>query len=288
MTTPDGGEPRPRMRPRREEVSRLFEALERREPEQAKILVNALGLRLVLIPAGAFTMGSPPDEPGRRANEGPPRLVDLTRPFYLGAAPVTQQQYKQVMGTNPSRFNEAGGGGPEFPVERVSWDDAVLFCRRLSELPAERAAGRVYRLPTEAEWEYACRAGTATAFAYGAALASMQANFDGNYPYGGAPKDRALGKTSKVGSYAANNFGLSDAHGNVWEWCADWYGERSYAQSPPRDPTGPAEGQFRVARGGCWRNQAATCRAAYRNALVPNNRDPYTGFRVAADVARGT
>src|SRR5205807_6124391 len=141
-------------------------------PEQPKLLTNALGMKLALVPAGTFLMGSPEDEPGHRFNEGPQHEVVLTQPFYLGVHPVTQEQYERVMDSNPARFNRGGGGGPDHPVENVSWDDAAAFCRRLSELPAERQAGRAYRLPTEAEWEYACRAGTATPFSAGPALAS--------------------------------------------------------------------------------------------------------------------
>ena len=281
MSTADGG------RPRRADLGSIFDRLQAAEPERAKLLVNGLGMRLALIPGNAFTMGSPAEETGRRENEGPQHTVVFQQPFYVGVCPVSQAQYEQVTGANPSRFTRDAGGGPEHPAERVSWDDAVAFCKRLSDLPEEQDAGRVYRLPTEAEWEYACRGGTTSVFAHGAGLGSAQANFDGAFPYGRAPAGPALGRTTRVGSYPANNFGLHDMHGNVWEWCADWYDERAYAYSSMHDPKGPKEGRFRVVRGGCWRSHAATCRAAYRNALVPNNRDPYTGFRVVAVVGRG-
>jgi formylglycine-generating enzyme required for sulfatase activity len=140
-------------------------------------------------------------------------------------------------------------------------------------LPEERAVGRVYRLPTEAEWEYACRAGTRTAFASGEELTPEDGNF--------STPDAEATQTTRVGSYRANLFGLYDLHGNVWEWCADWYRGSYYKSSPPRDPAGPPAGEFRVLRGGSWRSQALTCRAAYRNALAPHHRDRYTGFRVA-------
>src|SRR5205807_7859539 len=137
--------------------------------------------------------------------------VTLTRPFFLGRFPVTQWQYQRVMGVNLSFFfGGERGGGPEHPVEMVNWEDAVEFCRRLSALPAEKAAGRVYRLPTEAEWEYACRAGTTTPFSFGTALSSTQANFNGTYPYGGAATGPYLRRTAKVGSYAPNAWGLYD------------------------------------------------------------------------------
>jgi formylglycine-generating enzyme required for sulfatase activity len=137
-----------------------------------------------------------------------------------------------------------------FPVDTVCWYDAVSFCERLSALPEEKAAGRVYRLPTEAEWEYACRAGTKTPFHYGKALSSRQANFDGNLPYGSAPKGPYLGRTCEVRSYKPNDFGLYQMHGNLYQWCSDWYGEDYYTHSPRKDPTGPEKGKYHVLR---WR-----------------------------------
>src|SRR5262249_27456750 len=149
-------------------------------------VTNAIGMPLVLLSPGRFLMGSPPGEMDRCPDEDPQHPVTITRPFYLGAYPVTQAQYERVMGTNPSSFRPVSGmglGGPNNRVEMVSWEDAVQFCQRLSALPAERAAGRVYRLPTEAEWEYACRAGTTTPFHFGPTLSSTQANFAGYAPY---------------------------------------------------------------------------------------------------------
>jgi formylglycine-generating enzyme required for sulfatase activity len=250
-----------------------------------KRLTNAVGLKLTYIPPGSFTMGSPNSEPDRYPDEGPQHLVIITRPFYLGTYPVTQRQYTAVMGENPSYFQEARGGGPDHPVERVSWSDAVEFCRRLSELPEERAAGRVYRLPTEAEWEYACRAGTTTPFHYGEAFSSRLANFNGRYPYGGAIKGPNLEQTSRVGSYQPNGWGLYDLHGNVWEWCQDYYGERYYAKSPREDPQGPTTGVMRVVRGGSCCNIGRFCRSAYRFGVSPGNRDLDVGLRVVMTVA---
>ena len=267
----------PRARSRRADVLDLLDALQRKAPEQQKFLVNAAGMKLVLIPAGVFWMGSPDDEVGRRGNEGPRRETAITAAFYLGAFPVTQGQYRRVTGVNPSRFHAGVGGGPELPVESVSWDDAVRFCRALSDLPEEKQAGRGYRLPTEAEWEYACRAGTEAAYSHGPTLTADAAAFDGGAATPGRP--------TPVGSYPANHFGLHDMHGNVWEWCADWYAAGYYRFGPRNDPRGPDTGQFRLARGGSWRNHAATCRAAYRNAYLPGNKDAATGFRVAAVVA---
>jgi formylglycine-generating enzyme required for sulfatase activity len=249
-------------------------------------LINPLGMRLALIPAGAFRMGSPEDEAGRSADEGPVHEVRITRPFYLSIHPVTQAQYQRLMGSNPSHFHPGRGGGPEHPVEQVSWDEAVEFCRRLSELPEERAAGRVYRLPTEAEWEYACRAGTATPFWWGASASSALANFDGEHPYGGAEKGQYLRQTARVGSYPANPWGLFDLHGNVWEWCSDWFDKGYYGQSPREDPAGPDSGSDRVLRGGSWYYFGRRCRSAFRFHSVPGCRNDSIGFRAACTAPR--
>ncbi len=267
------------------DIGELLSGLEGEKRQSAAALANAVGMKLVLIPAGKFRMGSPPEEPGRRQNEGPQHEVTVPQAFYLGASAVTQAQYEAVVGRNPSRFTRANGGGPDHPVENVSWEEAVDFCRKLSALPEEKAAGRIYRLPTEAEWEHSCRAGARESlpFAFGKSLSSLQANFDGTHPHGAAPGP-ALGQTSPVRSYQENTFGLYDLHGNVWEWCADWYDENYYAESPLRGPSGPVVGRFRVLRGGSWRNHAVTCRSAYRNALPPTKRDSCTGLRVVAQV----
>jgi formylglycine-generating enzyme required for sulfatase activity len=273
-----------RLRSRRSDVWQVFDALEKPEEERAKLLTNSLGLKLALIQAGSFLMGSAPSEKGRCEKEGPQHEVVLTSAFYLGVYPVTQEQYQKVTGRNPARFHSTAGGGPEYPVEGVTWEEAAEFCRRLSALPAEREAGRVYRLPTEAEWEYACRAGTTGPFCFGEGLSSVQANFDGAFPYGDASRGPAAQKTTRVGLYPPNLFGLYDLHGNVWEWCADWHDGDWYRHSPRRNPQGPPAGQYRVLRGGCWRSHAATCRSAYRNGLLPKARDRYTGFRVVLEV----
>ena len=254
-----------------------------------KEITNSIGMKLALIPAGKFLMGSPKDEKDRCPNEEQ-HEVSITKPFYLGVYVVTQAEYEKVMGNNPSWFSAKGDGKDrvkdmdtgQFPVEKVSWDDAVAFCKKLSELPEEKKAGRVYRLPTEAEWEYACRAGTKTAFHYGDSLSSKQANFNGDFPYGGADKGPYLERTAKVGSYAANAFGLYDMHGNVWEWCQDWYDENYYKNSPKEDPPGPAQASYRVVRGGSWGDVGWGCRSAFRYRLEPGYRDADLGFRVAA------
>lgn len=249
--------------------------------ERSRLLANSIGLRLMLLPGGNFLMGSPEQEQGRRINEGPQHQVVLTRPYYLGIFPVTQGQYLQLMGQNPAHFQPGKGGALSHPVESVSWEDAVEFCRRLTELPEERRHGRLYRLPTEAEWEYACRAGSTTPFSCGSSLGFGQANFDTNFPYGDGEKGTPLQRTCPVNAYPANKFGLYDLHGNVWEWCASWLGNFLAIGTSKHDPQGPAHGQFRVIRGGSWRNHAVTCRSAYRNGLAPSVRDICTGFRVA-------
>ena len=186
---------------------------------------TSIGMEFKLIPAGTFTMGR-----GVYAHE-----VTLTQPFQIGVHEVTQAQYKQVLGGNPSRLQ-----GVDNPVENVSWDKAVKFCRGLNELPAEKAAGHVYRLPTEAEWEYACLAGTTTMYSFG----------DDNTASGqyGWYSDNSGGKTHPVGVKQPNAWGLYDMHGNVYEWCWDWYGK--YPRDAVTDPTGPATGSSRVFRGG--------------------------------------
>ena len=280
VTTPVLNEPVRPTSPKRGRVWDVLAGLESGEVKQEKRLVNSAGMAFALIPKGSFWMGSPPEETGRRENEGPVHEVVLPNAFYLGITAVTQEQYARVMGTNPARFQGAAGGGPTHPVEMISWDEAVAFCTALSNLPAEREARRIYRLPTEAEWEYACRAGTRTAFHQGASLGCDQAHFDGAYPYGEGRRGPSLPRTVPVGSFPPNTWGLSDMHGNVWEWCADWFEDRYYQNSPRSDPRGPETGNYRVLRGGSWKNQAGTCRAAYRNALAPNQRQPFVGFRI--------
>jgi uncharacterized protein (TIGR02996 family) len=253
-------------------------------------LENSIGMCLALVPPGSFLMGSPQDEAGRGANEGPQHEVQISRPFYLGVFQVTQAQYQKVMGSNPSYFCSSGGGKDKvkgldtrnFPVEQVSWGEAVAFCKKLSKLAEEKREKRLYSLPAEAQWEYACRGGapSASPFHFGASLSSTQGNFDGNYPYGGAAKGPYLKRPTVVGSYPPNAFGLFDMHGNVWEWCQDWSAEDYHAQSPSKDPTGPPTGERRVLRGGSWRLNARDCRAACRLWVVPGSRYRGIGFRV--------
>ncbi|MCY2992153.1 MAG: SUMF1/EgtB/PvdO family nonheme iron enzyme [Planctomycetota bacterium] len=253
-------------------------------------MTNSIGMRFVLIPPGEFDMGSTAEEVARLledaksrkvdqwyidhlASEAPKHRVRITKPFYLGQCEVTQAEYERVIGSNPSQFKD----DPTRPVERVNWDEAAVFCLKLGEQPQEQAADAGYRLPTEAEWEHACRAGTATTWlgTDDEAVLKEQAWFNAN----------AEGKTHPVRQTAPNSWGLYDMHGNVWEWCQDWCGEGYYAASPLDDPTGASRGPDRVNRGGSWNFVASYCRAAFRNGFSPGNRDVILGFRLARTVS---
>ncbi len=248
--------------------------------DQPVEVTNSIGMELRLIPPGEFLMGSPESEKGHRDLEGPQHRVQITNPFYLGSYEITQAEYEHVMDRNPSRFRRIWGQDTSrFPVEMVSWEDAVEFCRRLSELGEERSAGRVYRLPTEAEWEYACRAGTTTPFHFGSAMDSREANCVDSTAFGETQTRLPLKRTTTVGSYNPNGFGLYDMHGNVGEWCADWSGGYG-ANGPREDPQGPRTGCYRVIRGGGWLNIPLQCRSAFRGATLPVTRRSFLGFRV--------
>jgi len=230
-------------------------------------------MKLVLIPKGTFQMGPTIKEAGADDDEAQ-HQVTISKDYYLGVTEVTQGQYEKVMGTNPSHFQKRvirKSDSSMYPVEQVSWEDAVEFCKKLSGLPEEKAAGRVYRLPTEAEWEYACRAGSKTAYSFGESSKSL-----GDYAWFGSNSNN---QTHPVGEKKANAWGLHDMHGNVWEWCSDWYGE--YPKSAVSDPVGPREGSIRVFRGGGWFNVAADCRSARRSRDSPSLRYDSLGFRVA-------
>ena len=232
-----------------------------------EIKTRGTGIVLRLIPPGEFMMGSPENEQGRKSDELLHR-VTITQPFYIGAYQVTQGQWRKVTGSNPSHFRQVGENAP---VNRVSWNDCQTFLRKLEEV--EGLGSNRLRLPTEAEWEYACRAGTTTPFCFGDRLDSSMANFDGNYPYGDAQKGVYRKKTTPVGSFKPNAWGFYDLHGNVREWCADWYGQYT---GDARDPTGPASGSDRVMRGGSWYDSAGDCRSAYRSSFCPDG-DWYSG-----------
>ncbi len=231
---------------------------------------NSAGMKFRFVPAGQFLMGSPDTEPDRRAErEGPRHLVAIARPYYLGAHEVTQEQYQKVTGQNPAHFSAENKGGPSYPVETVNHEDATTFCRLLSELPAERAAGRRYRLPTEAEWEYACRAGSATPFAHGDDPRVL-----GDYAW-----YRVNCKNPQpVGGLKPNAWGLFDMHGNVFELCGDRHdyltGRSGPVGSGPINP-----------RGGSWLKPASDARSAYRGANEPKARNKDVGFRVVCEIA---
>src|SRR5262245_14285699 len=280
-----------------------------------RVILNSLDMQMVLIPNGKFAMGSPRDEEDR-LDEEVQHEVEITRPFYMGRHEVTVGQFKEFVKdakyvTEAEKDGKGGRGfdgkefvqKPEFtwkklhfaqgdyePVTVVSWNDAVAFCEWLS-----KKEGRTYRLPTEAEWEYACRAGTKTRFNTGEkeddlkvagniADASLKAKWndcfwamgwDDGYPF-----------TAVIGRFKANAWGLNDMHGNVWEWCSDWYAEDYYGKSPGQDPQGPAGGKERVVRGGAWSTQPKFCRSAFRDWHEPGYRSDCVGFRVVAVVSK--
>lgn len=304
--------------------------------DQPQTFTNSIGIKFVLIPAGKFTMGSPETEvcwgDTHKADELQ-HPMEISRPFYMSQYEVTQHQYELVMGTNPSGFSSTGRVSDSvkgvdtsnYPVETVSWYDAVLFCNLLSEkegltpvytltnvislqkkvatrniyktldkgeIPlgvideAEvtiSATANGYRLPTEAQWEYACRAGTSTPFHFGKSLNGDQANGNNGKPYGTTEPGKRTFRPAPVGSYAPNAFGLYDMHGNVTEWCQDVYGESYYKQSPSRDATGPEPDgpqSKRIARGGSYTQFFAAHRSAYRDPYRPGNPMSFQGIRL--------
>jgi formylglycine-generating enzyme required for sulfatase activity len=233
-------------------------------------------------------MGSPPSDPDRDNDEVQHQVT--VSGFYMARYEVTQAEYLSVMGANPSNFQ-----GDNLPVERVSWFDAVNYCNMRSRregltpvytingenvswnrnIPAGTAG---YRLPTEAEWEYACRAGTGTVFNTGDAITTDQANFDGSSIYNSSPEGSSRQTTTAVGSFAPNSWGLYDMHGNVYEWCWDYYGD--YTKENQNDPVGPRAGSYRVGRGGCWLTGAKSLRSAYRSNTAPSDRSAVRGIRL--------
>jgi formylglycine-generating enzyme required for sulfatase activity len=244
--------------------------------QSIKVMTNSIGMKLVWIPPGEFPMGS--------SNEYHEQVhkVNLSRGFWMGQFEVTQDQYLSVMGANPSEYK-----GDTRPVERVSWYDAVEFCRKLGF-----KEGKSYRLPTEAEWEYGCRAGTMTKFSFGDSVGRLWQY--GNYcdasntsEYRTYERDKRhndqYDKTSPVGSFAPNPWGLYDMHGNVWEWCSDWR-QDDYGSETVADPTGPEKGKLRVLRGGCWNSGIDDCRSSARNRSDgPDNKSDTVGFRVVLE-----
>ena len=245
-------------------------------------LGNGVTLEMVAIPGGTFMMGSPEDEPGRYRRESPRHEVTVLN-FFMSKYLVTQAQWRAIaalpqvewaLGMDPSRFK-----GDDLPVEGVSWYDAIEFCRRLSQI-----TGREYRLPSEAEWEYACRAGTTTPFHFGETISTKLVNYNGS-SYASGPKGKHRGKTIPVGSFPANAFGLHDMHGNLWEWCADeWHG--NYGGTPDDgiawiDDKVHNRNLSYVLRGGSWLDFPGDCRSAFRSCVRPNSCDGDFGFRTA-------
>jgi formylglycine-generating enzyme required for sulfatase activity len=240
-------------------------------------LGNGVFLEMIAIPGGSFLMGSPDNEPERLSTEGPQHRVTI-QPFYMGKFTVTQAQWERVarlpqikekLELNPSCFK-----GKNRPVERVSWLDAQEFCARISKI-----TGKKYRLPSEAEWEYACRAGETTPFYFGKNITTDLVNYNGNYPYNSGKKGEYRQKTTEVGSFPPNDFGLYDMHGNVWEWCEDgWH--KNYNSAPTDGSTWLSQDSYKLVRGGSWNSFAWVCRSAnrFRDSLV--NRINFLGFRV--------
>jgi formylglycine-generating enzyme required for sulfatase activity len=256
--------------------------------------ISALPVEMVRIPGGTFTIGSPANEPGRLADELQ-RQVTISA-FYMGKFVITQDEYEAVMGVNPSRFR-----GENLPVENISWFDAIEFCNKLSEreglTPVYEITGtganqavtwnrnaNGFRLPTEAEWEFACRAGTTTQFSTGNNITTYQANYDGRSPYNNNARGEFRRRTSAVNAFPPNEWGLYGKHGNVWEWCWDFYGD--YTDTPKIDPTGPLPDYWntntiRVLRGGCW-SVTAICSAHRVGGMGqwPEANNPRFGFRL--------
>jgi formylglycine-generating enzyme required for sulfatase activity len=247
-----------------------FDAAKAKEHQQAwanhlgipVVTTNSIGMKLALIPPGEFLMGSDEFE----EDEKPVHKVTLTQPFQLGVYEVTQEQYEKVVGDNPSKFK-----GPQNPVEQVSWIEAFAFCKMLSDLPEEKAAGRIYHLPAESQWEYSCRAGTATVYGFGDDVSKL-----GDFAW--YKENTRLG-TRPVGEKLPNAWGIFGMHGNTWEWCADWKG--NYPQLSVVDPEGPLNGSVRVSRGGHWDTSSITNRTANRGGSSPSTRYGHQGFRVA-------
>jgi formylglycine-generating enzyme required for sulfatase activity len=258
-----------------EDVARL------EKEQEAELFTEKLGngvvLEIVAIPGGNFWMGSPENEPERTNFESPQHLVTI-QPFFMGKYPVTQSQWAIVaalekvnidLNPQPSYFK-----GDNRPVECVSWDDAIEFCARLSN-----KTGKTYRLPSEAEWEYACRARTTTPFYFGETITTDLANYDGNYTYGAGSKGEYRKQTTDVGKFPPNAFDLFDMHGNIWEWCQDAWHE-NYNGAPADGSPGITENDIRLLRGGSWYYAPRYCRSAFRSRRARALRNSYVGFRV--------
>jgi formylglycine-generating enzyme required for sulfatase activity len=237
------------------DLGEIIDRVQKRTRIFTEKLANGVNLEMLEIPAGEFLMGSPDNELYRDASEGPRHRVTL-RAFFMGRFTITQEQWQAVMESNPAHFP-----GKNYPVENISWNDAQEFCEKLSQ-----QTGRTYRLPSQAEWEYACRAGTTTPFHFGPTLTTRLANYQGEYPYGAGPKGQHRKRTVPVGSFPANGFGLHEMHGNVWEWCED-IAHKNYQEAPTDGSAWVTEGDpdIRILRGGSWNISPGLCRAAFNN-----------------------
>ena len=244
-----------------------IQAQEKKDPP--KTFTNSIGMKFVWIPSGNFLMGSPKEEKERNTDEFQHK-VTLTKGFYMGVHLVTQEQWQAVMGTNPSKYK----GEKNLPVDSVSWDDSQEFIKKLRDKDK-----KAYRLPTEAEWEYSCRAGTKTPFHFGETISTDQANYDGRLTYGNGKKGVNREKTTPVDNFPANAFGLHDMHGNVMQWCQDWY-RAGYPEKDVVDPQGPEKGELRVLRGGSWLVAPRRCRSAFRSWAEPGTHGNLIGCRI--------
>jgi formylglycine-generating enzyme required for sulfatase activity len=242
--------------------------------QPVKSITNTIGMKLNKIPAGTFTMGSPESEADREDDETQHK-VTISKAFYMQTTEVTQGQWKEVMGTAPWKGKSYVKEGPNYAASYVSWDDAIAYCKKLSE-----KEGKTYRLPTEAEWEYACRAATETRWSFGNDEKEL-----GDYAW---YEENALDIDEKyahqVGLKKPNAFGLYDMHGNVYEWCHDYFEEDYYKQSPEKDPTGPTSGSFRVFRGGSWGYFTRYTRSANRFGYDAGRRNDSNGFRLVREL----
>jgi sulfatase modifying factor 1 len=249
-------------------VALAGDAVHAQQKDPPKDFTNSIGMKFVWIPPGSFVMGSPKEEK-LRGNDETQHKVTLTKGFYMGMYTVTQEEWKEIMGKNPSFFK----GEKNLPVETVSWEECQEFIKKLRDKDK-----KPYRLPTEAEWEYACRAGTTTPFHFGETISTDQANYNGNFTYGNGKKGIWGKKTAPVGNFPANAWGLHDMHGNLWQWCEDWY--EDYPQKDVIDPIGPQKGVVRTLRGGSWYHTPEHCRSAYRVRSAPGFRGNGCGFRL--------
>ena len=248
-------------------------------PAAETLELGGATMRLALVPAGKFRMGSPRHEQGRLPHEGPEHTVTITRVFYIARTEVTQAQWRAVMGTEPWKAKPFTKTGDDHAATYVDWESAWAFCRKLSQ-----KTGRTFRLPTEAEWEYACRAGTATAYCFG----DSEAGLDDHAWYDRNAHDVGRRYAHPVARKKPNAWGLCDMHGNVWEWCADRFDQNYYtAAASPLDPTGPTSGEMRALRGGSWYDRAwygravfGPCRSAVRTGADPRFSSWFAGFRV--------